>query len=201
MLLTQTQEELIQQFRFLLQRAGASSAAPGANGQNMGLVSPIGANPDIDGCRDQRELRVRLNRVVVHSMMGWASRENLAGRKPYRGPTKRQPLSVRSGQRKVAGSESLSRCMIDMGQGIRHPSRVTLFFKRNAELFTSQKSAAAKVIHIGCGELPQASSPMMNNFWNTYKGRGEGDKISELHAARISRTRLKLETLNFEPAK
>jgi len=60
--------------------------------------------------------------------------------------------------------------MIDMGQGIRHPSRVTLFFKRNAELFTSQKSAAAKVIHIGCGELPQASSPMMNNFWNTYKG-------------------------------
>jgi len=64
--------------------------------------------------------------------------------------------------------------MIDMGQGIRHPSRVTLFFKRNAELFTSQKSAAAKVIHIGCGELPQASSPMMNNFWNTYKGRGEG---------------------------
>jgi hypothetical protein len=70
-----------------------------------------------------------------------------------------------------------------MGRVIRHPSRVTPFFKRNAELFTSSKSAVAKVIHIGCGELPRASSPMLNNFWISYKGQGEGGIFTGSHSS------------------
>src|SRR5262249_55512519 len=161
----------IQQLRLVLQRAGASGACAGANSQHMGLISPIGANPDIDRYRG---LRVRLNQGFFHSRMGWASRKDLADRKPYRRPIKRQPLSVRISQRKWLGAKVSPNASRHMGRVIRHPSRVTLFFKRNANLFTSQKLAAAKVIHIGCGELPPASSPMLNNFWITYKGRGEG---------------------------
>jgi hypothetical protein len=38
---------------------------------------------------------------------------------------------------------------------------------------------AAKVIHIGCGEeLRQLSSPMLNNFWISYKGWGEEAQFS-----------------------
>src|ERR1043166_9343699 len=167
----QIQEESIQQFRLMLQRAGAR-AGVGANGQDVDLVGPISADPNIKG---RRGLRVGLKGWFVHSRMCWASRKDLAGRKPYRGPITRQPLSVRIRQRKLAGSVSLSRCICkDMGRVIRQPSRVTPFFKRNAELFTSSKSAVAKVIHIGCGELPRASSPMLNNFWISYKGQGEG---------------------------
>ena len=148
MLLTQPQEELIQQLRLLLHRAGASNAVTGANGQNVGLASPIGTHPDIDGCRHRRQLRVRLNCLVVHSMIGWASRKNLTGRKPYRGPIKRQPLSIRIGQRKWLGAKVSPNAFTDMGRVIRHPSCVTLFssatqscsqvrISRSQKLFTS----------------------------------------------------------------
>jgi hypothetical protein len=43
------------------------------------------------------------------------------------------------------------------------------------DLFTTQKIRGAKVIHKWLrGANPKLSSPLMNNFWNSYKGWGEG---------------------------
>src|SRR5689334_13781355 len=182
MLLAQIQEQPIQQFRLLLHRAVTDGALARADSQSMGLICPVGPNPDVD--RGHSDLRVGLNRLIFHSMMQLASRKDLGDRKPYRGPIKRQPLSVRIAQKQMAGSESLSRCITDMGRVIRHPSRVTPLLEAQRKVVHKLKVHGGKSYsHRLRRAVPAASSPMLNNFWNSYKGQGEGGFYSSTHPA------------------
>src|SRR4029078_11743928 len=100
-------------------------------------------------------------------------------RKPYRGPIKRQPLSVRIAQNRLAGSESLSRCITDMGKVIRHPSRVTPLLEAQRKVVHKRKVHGRKSYsHRLRRAVRAASSPVLDKFWNTYKGQGEGRWLS-----------------------
>src|SRR4029079_12864885 len=105
----------------------------------------------------------------------WVSRQALDRRRPYRGLWRQRPLRIRLDPKRGVGSESLSRCILRQGRG--HSSSqlgVTPGMEAKLSLFTIQKVHGAKVIHHRLrGEERGLSSPLMNNFWSNYKGRGE----------------------------
>src|SRR5258706_731627 len=191
MLLAQAQEGLIQQLRLLLQEVRLGRPLERLHNQTMLLVSPISTDPGPDrvgNCRarltDHCILRcgVVLYFCLFHRILLLASRKDLDDRKPYRGLVKRKPLSVRIDPKNMAGSESLSRCLEDMGRVVRHPSRVTLLLEAQTRVVHNSKLFAAKVIHSRLrGVIPgRLSSPPMNHFGTPITGQQTGHGLSKL---------------------
>jgi len=62
-----------------------------------------------------------------------------------------------------------------MGKVIRHPSRVTPLLEAQRKVVHKRKVHGRKSYsHRLRRAVRAASSPMLNNFWNTYKDQGEG---------------------------
>jgi hypothetical protein len=181
------QEPGIQHFRFVLQQVLLGRAAhAGAHDQTVLFIGPIQTDPADDGRRvagrgartgqTDRTSRISLCRIFTHSRLSLASRKALDRRRHYRGLSRQQPLRIRLSPKRGAGSESLSRCILRQGQGNSSSQLcVTPLLEAKMRLFTSQSFDGAKVIHRRLRrDNPQLSSPPVNNFWNSYKGQGEG---------------------------